>query len=169
MNKLLAILLFGTTLTGCLFLPTVIDKKTQLYITRQHTGFYQQAVIIKNGNKNNPYKLWENGYPGDGFGDNPPSTLAINYAIIPWEKDRAWSMGLDNYIKLQAEKLPPSAWRTYKVNLKPVQDEVNRLYRTDPRGTYKFGAKATITLYIDGNGNVSQKVDYDRVTKGWLL
>lgn len=165
MNKPLAISLFGVILTGCLSSSAVFGAKTELYVAKRQTGFYQQTVIIKTNKANNPYDLWANSYDGDGFGSNPPNTLTINYAIIPWEKDRAWSMGLDNYIKLQADKLPPSAWRTYTLNTKPIMEEMNRIYHSDPdpKWTYRNGIKATITLHIDGNGNITQKVEYSSV------
>ena len=164
MNKLLAISLFGVILTGCLFSSAVFGVKTELYVAKRQADFYQQAVIIKTNKANNPYDLWANSYNGDGFGSNPPNTLTINYAIIPWEKDRAWSMGLDNYIKLQADKLPPSAWRTYTIYPKQLLDKGTSMPIWDTRydkvaDDQKAKSRVTVTLYIDGNGKVSQNIE----------
>lgn len=166
MNKLLAISLFGVILTGCLFSSAVFGVKTELYVAKRQADFYQQAVIIKTNKANNPYDLWANSYNGDGFGSNPPNTLTINYAIIPWEKDRAWSMGLDNYIKLQADKLPPSAWRTYTIYPKQLLEQGRAMPAKGMPASHWHKTSVTVTLYIDGNGNISQEIEHEPVKVG---
>lgn len=166
MNKLLAISLFGVILTGCLFSSAVFGVKTELYVAKRQADFYQQAVIIKTNKANNPYDLWANSYDGYGFGSNPPNTLTINYAIIPWEKDRAWSMGLDNYIKLQADKLPPSAWRTHTIYPKQLLEQGRAMPAKGMPASHWHKTNVTVTLYIDGNGNISQKIEHEPVKVG---
>lgn len=166
MNKLLAISLFGVILTGCLFSSAVFGVKTELYVAKRQADFYQQAVIIKTNKANNPYDLWANSYNGDGFGSNPPNTLTINYAIIPWEKDRAWSMGLDNYIKLQADKLPPSAWRTYTIYPKQLLEQGRAMPAKGMPASHWHKTRVIVILHIDGNGNISQKIEHEPVKVG---
>lgn len=166
MNKLLAISLFGVILTGCLFSSTVFGVKTELYVAKRQADFYQQTVIIKTNKANNPYDLWANSYDGDGFGSNPPNTLTINYAIIPWEKDRAWSMGLDNYIKLQADKLPPSAWRTHTIYPKQLLEQGRAMPAKGMPASHWHKTRVIVILHIDGNGNISQKIEHEPVNVG---
>lgn len=166
MNKLLAISLFGVILTGCLFSSAVFGVKTELYVAKRQADFYQQAVIIKTNKANNPYDLWANSYDGDGFGSNPPNTLTINYAIIPWEKDRAWSMGLDNYIKLQADKLPPSAWRTHTIYPKQLLEQGRAMPAKGMPASHWHKTRVIVILHIDGNGNISQKIEHEPVKVG---
>ena len=166
MNKLLAISLFGVILTGCLFSSAVFGVKTELYVAKRQADFYQQAVIIKTNKANNPYDLWANSYNGDGFGSNPPNTLTINYAIIPWEKDRAWSMGLDNYIKLQADKLPPSAWRTHTIYPKQLLEQGRAMPAKGMPASHWHKTRVIVILHIDGNGNISQKIEHEPVKVG---
>lgn len=96
---------------------------------------------------------------------NTPQTINIQYAIL-LDKPTPVNKNIWEETNKKLQSLPPSAWRTYTVNLKPVQDELNRRYHADPdpKWTYRFGIKATITLYIDSNGNITQKVEYSSVT-----
>ena len=99
--------------------------------------------------------------------NNLPKSITINYAIL-LDKPTPVNTNIWEITNKKLQSLPPSAWRTYTLNTKPIMDEMNRIYHSDPdpKWTYRFGIKATVTLYIDGNGNVSQEVKYQAVVGG---
>lgn len=171
-------------LSGCATTNTSNNKTQTTILFRMNNGIWtpespdrKWGAVLKNNNAilqhcNNNSNHQLNYISWDltcGTNLKNLEILTVQYAIIPWEKDRAWSMGLDNYIKLQADKLPPSAWRTYTIYPKQLLEKAQSVPPSNEPASQKpqhLRTTVTVTLYIDSNGNVSQDIKHEPVKVG---
>ncbi len=95
---------------------------------------------------------------------NPIDQLALEYTIInmPNKPNGTWR-SFDE-AKIKAQSLPPSAWRTYTIYPKQLLEQGTSMPIWDTRynkvaDDQKAKSRVTVTLYIDGNGKVSQDIE----------
>lgn len=103
---------------------------------------------------------------------NLPQTLNIQYAIL-LDEPTPVNKNIWEATNKKLQSLPPSAWRTYTINLQQVMEKAKRevpARHPDNIKDYPIGKNGTIiklTLYIDGNGNITQEIDHI-IDIGWV-
>lgn len=173
MKKLVIALLSLGGLSGCVSSGTLLPK-TQLEIEFLSGQGIEPYYIIKNNaqlqracKKKDTYISWTGSC---GFGGNPPETLT--FQATPWinrqEFNQLLHQGKDakllqhNY----AQSLPQSAWRTYTINPKQLLEKGKTMPAKGMPASHWHKTRVVVTLYIDGNGNVSQEIEHKPVSVG---
>lgn len=124
--------------------------------------------------KKGQYAMW-----GDSceFGGNPPNALKLEYAIIPLTKNEIHSAPKErnDIIVARSQSLPQSAWRTYTINPKQLLEKgqampvyvgfPNEPYAKNDPKRFNYGTRVTVTLYVDGNGNISQEIVHKPISR----
>ena len=97
---------------------------------------------------------------------NPTNQLALEYTIInmPDKPNGIWRSFDEAIIK--AQSLPPSAWRTHTIYPKQLLEQGRAMPANgEPAKNWAHGTKVTVTLYIDGHGNISQEIKHEPIRK----
>lgn len=94
---------------------------------------------------------------------NLPQTLNIQYAIL-LDEPVPVNKNIWEATNKKLQSLPPSAWRTHTIYPKQLLDKGTSMPIWDTRydkvaDDQKAKSRVTVTLYIDGNGKVSQNIE----------
>lgn len=177
MRKFILAGLLSLPLVGCLFSQNLVGTKTSVIVLFPHyydDNTYPIAKLTPELQKycrikNQKYVSWGN-YDCD-FGANPPHQINLMIALL--SRSQIPTENSIGYINNQVDTLPPSAWRTYTINPQQVVEKTKRevpARHPDNIKNYPIGKNGTIiklTLYIDGNGNITQKIDHI-IDIGWV-
>lgn len=173
-------LLCTMCLTGCIVSALNIGDKTVLEVKFVNDTY--DVYIVKSNpdlQRNCPSKFEKN-YKVWGFScgyNNPPNQLNLEYAKLGITFQQYHQLPTDSkrqkILENTVQSLPPSAWRTYTINPQQVIEKAKRevpARHPDNIKNYPIGKNGTIiklTLYIDGNGNITQEIDHI-IDIGWV-
>ena len=172
--KNLIALLASLSVCGCV-IAEMVGTKTEMILGLGSNlpENYQGVVIFENTpelrrifKKQTKYITW--GIGSDSINANSlPKELNLKYATININPDiyyKSLSAEKDRLRNNYAQSLPPSAWRTYTIYPKQLLDKGTSMPIWDTRydkvaDDQKAKSRVSVTLYIDGNGKVSQNIE----------
>lgn len=167
MKKLIALALL-LSLTGCLFNSKSSSKDISLVVVFSPPYYFNSVPyhIVKLTpelksvcrKRNQRYMDWGN-YPCH-FGKRPPEKITLlTTSLIPYNQMPSGKE--EEYINNQLDTLPPSAWRTYTIYPQQVIEQAKR--EKPVTELHTKGTRVTLILNIDGQGNVYQEIEHERI------
>ena len=97
--------------------------------------------------------------------NNLPKSITINYAIL-LDKPTPVNTNIWEITNKKLQSLPPSAWRTHTIYPKQLLEQGRAMPANgEPAKNWAHGTKVTVTLYIDGHGNISQEIKHEPIRK----
>ncbi len=168
MKKLtIALIVLATlTLTGCITSVFNTKDKTLLEVTFRPTSNENPLVAIKNNvHIRQKCKEKDSFFTWGGtchFGNNFKGHFSFEYAVMPINRSQVHQIPVNQRKSFELkhiQSLPPSAWRTYTIDTKPIMEEARKQYLNNAL-YQRDGMKVTLTLYVDENGDITQSVEY---------
>lgn len=177
-NKAIFIVFISCLLVGCI--ANIVKTKTVLELSlaiNKLPDDYQGVVIFENTpelrrifKEQTKYITW--GIGSDGINANSlPKELNLKYATININPDIYYNSLIteaeqDRLRNNYAQSLPPSAWRTYTIYPKQLLEQGRAMPAKGMPASHWHKTRVTISLYIDGNGNISQEIEHEPVKVG---
>lgn len=96
---------------------------------------------------------------------NLPQTLNIQYAIL-LDEPVPVNKNIWEATNKKLQSLPPSAWRTHTIYPKQLLEQGRAMPAKGMPASHWHKTSVTVTLYIDGNGNISQEIEHEPVKVG---
>ena len=96
---------------------------------------------------------------------NLPQTLNIQYAIL-LDEPVPVNKNIWEATNKKLQSLPPSAWRTHTIYPKQLLEQGRAMPAKGMPASHWHKTSVTISLYIDGNGNISQEIGHEPVKVG---
>ena len=96
---------------------------------------------------------------------NLPQTLNIQYAIL-LDEPVPVNKNIWEATNKKLQSLPPSAWRTHTIYPKQLLEQGRAMPAKGMPASHWHKTSVTISLYIDGNGNISQEIEHEPVKVG---
>ena len=176
--KNLIALLASLSVCGCV-IAEMVGTKTEMILGLGSNlpENYQGVVIFENTpelkrifKQNTKYITW--GIRSDSINANSlPKELNLKYATININPDIYYNSLIteaeqDRLRNNYAQSLPPSAWRTYTIYPKQLLEQGRAMPAKGMPASHWHKTRVTISLYIDGNGNISQEIEHEPVKVG---
>lgn len=174
--KNLIALLASLSVCGCV-IAEMVGTKTEmtLGLGSNLPENYQGVVIFENTpelrrifKEQTKYITW--GIGSDSINANSlPKELNLKYATININPDiyyKSLSAEKDRLRNNYAQSLPPSAWRTHTIYPKQLLEQGRAMPAKGMPASHWHKTSVTVTLYIDGNGNISQEIEHEPVKVG---
>lgn len=176
--KNLIALLASLSVCGCV-IAEMVGTKTEmtLGLGSNLPENYQGVVIFENTpelrrifKEQTKYITW--GIESDSINANSlPKELNLKYATININPDIYYNSLIteaeqDRLRNNYAQSLPPSAWRTYTIYPKQLLEQGRAMPAKGMPASHWHKTRVTISLYIDGNGNISQEIEHEPVKVG---
>lgn len=174
--KNLIALLASLSVCGCV-IAEMVGTKTEmtLGLGSNLPENYQGVVIFENTpelrrifKEQTKYITW--GIGSDSINANSlPKELNLKYATININPDiyyKSLSAEKDRLRNNYAQSLPPSAWRTHTIYPKQLLEQGRAMPAKGMPASHWHKTSVTVTLYIDGNGNISQEIKHEPVKVG---
>lgn len=171
--KNLIALLASLSVCGCV-IAEMVGTKTEMILGLGSNlpENYQGVVIFENTpelrrifKEQTKYITW--GIGSDSINANSlPKELNLKYATININPDiyyKSLSAEKDRLRNNYAQSLPPSAWRTYTIYPKQLLEQGRAMPAKGMPASHWHKTSVTVTLYIDGNGNISQEIKHEPV------
>ncbi len=170
--KLLTMLtLFATTLSivGCIGLNGSNSDKVQLDIILYPTDNVSPMYLIQSNSFLNKICSEKGNYITWGQdcrlkNSNVTTPITLTYAEIPLTRNQFRSIPShqeNEKLTDYAQSLPPSAWRTYTIYPQQVIEQAKR--EKPVTELHTKGTRVTLILNIDGQGNVYQEIEHERI------
>lgn len=174
--KNLIALLASLSVCGCV-IAEMVGTKTEMILGLGSNlpENYQGVVIFENTpelrrifKEQTKYITW--GIGSDSINANSlPKELNLKYATININPDiyyKSLSAEKDRLRNNYAQSLPPSAWRTHTIYPKQLLEQGRAMPAKGMPASHWHKTSVTVTLYIDGNGNISQEIEHEPVKVG---
>lgn len=147
------------------------NSNDKMYIVKVTPELRRYCGELKQGQ----YAMWSDSCD---FGSNPPSVLNLEYILVQAKQDEFKNLSSKQIVDISAryiQSLPPSAWRTYTINPKQLLEKgrsmpvyvgfPNEPYAKNDPKRFNYGTRVIVTLYVDGNGNISQEIEHKPISR----